>query len=299
MRIASPEAAMMKVAEDAAKQNALTLVAPSFDFTVKAEYAGKSVAINKFNVYVERSIALPEGIDPSKITTGIVTDPDGSVRHVPTKVTVENGKYFAHINSLTNSLYSVVWHPLTFKDVENHWAKDAVNDMGSRLIVNGRGNDLYNPNADMTRAEFAAIMMRGLGLKPVDGHSPFADVKASDWYHSAVLTAYDYKLIDGFEDGTFRPQEKITREQAMVILSKAMAITGLTDKLTGKGSDELLKPYTDVSLVAEWAKAGAATSLEAGVVSGRGAEQLAPKANITRAEVATIVQRLLKVSGLI
>lgn len=299
LRIASPEASMMKVAEDAAKQNAITLVAPSIDFTVKAEYAGKSVDINKFNVYVERSIALPEGIDSSKITTGIVTDPDGSVRHVPTKVTLENGKYFAHINSLTNSLYSVVWHPLTFKDVESHWAKDAVNDMGSRLIVNGSGSDLYNPNVDMTRAEFAAIMMRGLGLKPVEGNSPFADVKASDWYHSAVLTAYDYKLIDGFEDGTFRPQEKITREQAMVILSKAMAITGLTEKLAGKGSDEMLKPYTDASLVAAWAKAGVEASLEAGVVSGRGAEQLAPKANITRAEVATIVQRLLKVSGLI
>ncbi|MGF6356272.1 putative repeat protein (TIGR02543 family) [Paenibacillus sp. 4624] len=299
LRIASPEATMMKVAEDAAKQNALTMVAPSIDFTVKAEYAGKSVDINKFNVYVERSIALPEGIDPSKITTGIVTDPDGSVRHVPTKVTLENGKYFAHINSLTNSLYSVVWHPLTFKDVESHWAKDAVNDMGSRLIVNGSGNDLYNPNADMTRAEFAAIMMRGLGLKPVKGNSTFADVKASDWYHSAVLTAYDYKLIDGFEDGTFRPQEKITREQAMVILSKAMAITGLADKLADKSNNELLKPYTDASLVADWAKAGVAASLEAGVVSGRGAEQLAPKANITRAEVAAIVQRLLKVSGLI
>ncbi|MEK3826979.1 S-layer homology domain-containing protein [Paenibacillus sp. FSL K6-1558] len=299
LRIASPEATMMKVAEDTAKQNAFTLVAPSIDFTVKAEYAGKSVDINKFNVYVERSIALPEGIDPSKITTGIVTDPDGSVRHVPTKVTLENGKYFAHINSLTNSLYSVVWHPLTFKDVESHWAKDAVNDMGSRLIVNGSGNDLYNPNVDMTRAEFAAIMMRGLGLKPIEGNSPFADVKASDWYHSAVLTAYDYKLIDGFEDGTFRPQEKITREQAMVILSKAMVITGLTEKLAGKGSDEMLKPYTDASLVAAWAKAGVEASLEAGVVSGRGAEQLAPNANITRAEVATIVQRLLKVSGLI
>ncbi|MDT0125357.1 S-layer homology domain-containing protein [Paenibacillus sp. RRE4] len=299
LRIASPEAAMMKVAEDAAKQNALTLVAPSIDFTVKAEFAGKSVDINKFNVYVERSIALPEGIDPSKITTGIVTDPDGSVRHVPTKVTLENGKYFAHINSLTNSLYSVVWHPLTFKDVESHWAKDAVNDMGSRLIVNGSGSDLYNPDADMTRAEFAAIMMRGLGLKPIEGNSPFADVKASDWYHSAVLTAYDYKLIDGFEDGTFRPQEKISREQAMVILSKAMAITGLADKLADKGNNELLTPYTDASLVADWAKVGVAASLEAGIVSGRGAEQLAPKANITRAEVAAIVQRLLKVSGLI
>jgi len=67
-----------------------------------------------------------------------------------------------------------------FKDVENHWAKDAVNDMGSRLIVNGIGNDLYNPNTDMTHAEFAAIMMKGLGLKPVDGKAPFADVDGSD-----------------------------------------------------------------------------------------------------------------------
>gem|GEM_PF-6213145 len=52
--------------------------------------------------------------------------------------------------------------------------------MGSRLIVNGIGNDLYNPNTDMTHAEFAAIMMKGLGLKPVDGKAPFADVDGSD-----------------------------------------------------------------------------------------------------------------------
>ncbi|WP_337034149.1 S-layer homology domain-containing protein [Paenibacillus illinoisensis] len=299
IRIASPEANMLKVAEDAAAQNALTLVAPSFDFTVKAIFADQAVDVTKFNVYVERSIALPEGIDPNKITTGIVTDPDGSIRHVPTKVTEEDGKFYAQINSLTNSLYSVVWHPLMFQDVENHWAKDAVNDMGSRLIVNGVGNDLYNPNADMTRAEFAAIVMRGLGLKPVDGIAPFADVDASDWYTPAVLTAYEYKLIEGFEDGTFRPEEKITREQAMVILSKAMTITGLQEKLAIKESDELLKPYTDASHISEWAKAAVAASLEAGVVSGRGGEELAPKANITRAEVAAIVQRILKASDLI
>jgi uncharacterized repeat protein (TIGR02543 family) len=299
IRIAAPEAAMVKVAADAAEQNALTLVAPSIDFTVKATHAGKAVDVTKFNVYVERSIALPEGIDPNKITTGIVTEPDGPVRHVPTKITVESGKYHAQINSLNNSLYSVVWHPLTFKDVEGHWAKDSVNDMGSRLVVNGVGNDLYNPDEDMTRAEFAAIMMRGLGLKPVDGKSAFADVKASDWYYSAVLTAYDYKLIEGFEDGSFRPQEKITREQAMLILSKAMAITGLQEKLAAKDSYELLKPYADAANVSDWAKAGVAASLEAGVVSGRGADELAPKANITRAEVAAIVQRILKASDLI
>ncbi|WP_145152833.1 S-layer homology domain-containing protein [Paenibacillus xylanexedens] len=299
IRIASPEAAMLKVAEDAAEKNALSLVAPSFDFTVKATFADHTVDVTKFNVYVERSIALPEGIDLNKITTGIVTDRDGSVRHVPTKVTEEDGQFYAKINSLTNSLYSVVWHPLMFKDVENHWAKDAVNDMGSRLIVNGIGNDLYNPNTDMTRAEFAAIMMKGLGLKPVDGKAPFADVDASDWYHSAVLTTYEYNLIEGFEDGNFRPQEKITREQAMVILFKAMAITGLQEKLETKDSDEMLKPYTDAIAVSEWAKAAVAASIEAGVISGRGAHELAAKANITRAEVAAIVQRILKASDLI
>ncbi|TDL61412.1 S-layer homology domain-containing protein [Paenibacillus amylolyticus] len=208
-------------------------------------------------------------------------------------------RLFVSSNILTNSLYSVVWHPLMFKDVENHWAKDAVNDMGSRLIVNGIGNDLYNPNTDMTRAEFAAIMMKGLGLNPVDGKAPFADVDAPDWYNSAVLTAYEYKLIEGFEDGNFRPQEKITREQAMVILSKAMAITGLQEKLATKDSDEMLKPYTVAIAVSEWAKAAVAASIEAGVISGRGAHELASKANITRAEVAAIVQRILKASDLI
>ncbi|MDN4604961.1 S-layer homology domain-containing protein [Paenibacillus sp. F6_3S_P_1C] len=126
--------------------------------------------------------------------------------------------------------------------------------------------------------------------------APFADVDASNWYNPAVLTAYEYKLIEGFEDGTFRPEEKITREQAMVILSNAMTITGLQEKLAIKDSNELLKPYTDASHVSEWAKAAVAASLEAGVVSGRGADELAPKANITRAEVAAIVQRILKAS---
>jgi uncharacterized repeat protein (TIGR02543 family) len=299
IRIAAPDAVMMKVVKDAAEQNALMLVAPSIDFTVRAAHAGKTVDVTKFRAYVERSIALPDGIGPDEVTTGIVTEPDGSVRHVPTRIVLEGGRYYARINSLSNSVYSVVWHPLTFKDLEGHWAQVSVNDMGSRLVVDGIGNERYNPDEDMTRAEFAAIVMRGMGMKPFDGKSPFADVTVSDWYYSAVLTAYDYDLIEGFEDGTFRPQEKITREQAMVILSKAMVITGLKENLTDKSIDELLKPYTDAADVSEWAKAGVAASLQAGVVSGRGADQLAPKANITRAEVAAIVQRLLKTSNFI
>ncbi|MFC5471307.1 S-layer homology domain-containing protein, partial [Cohnella suwonensis] len=243
--------------------------------------------------------AIPGGVDPSKITTGVVVDPDGTVRHVPTKIVVIDGKYYAKVNSLTNSTYSVVWHPLAFKDVAQHWAKDAVNDMGSRMVISGIGNDMFNPDQDITRAEFAAIMVRGLGLKLENGSSPFADVKTTDWYSGAIQTAYAYKLISGFEDGTFRPMDKITREQAMTIIAKAMEITGLGASLGAKAADELLSPFADASNASEWAKSGIADCLQVGIVSGRSGTQLAPKAYISRAEVAAIVQRLLQKSELI
>jgi hypothetical protein len=168
---------------------------------------------------------IPDAFDPNKITTGVVVDPDGIVRHVPTKVVPLDVKYYAVINSLTNSTYSVVWQPLEFSDVANHWAKDAIIDMGSRMVIDGTGNGMFSPGRDITRAEFAAIIVHGLGLKLENGASDFFDVKVADWYNSVINTAYSYQLISGFEDGTFRLNDKITREQAMVIIGKAMTIT--------------------------------------------------------------------------
>lgn len=68
---------------------------------------------------------------------------DGTFSHVPTTIVVINGKYFAKINSLTNSTYTVIYNPVTFTDVTIHWAKDAINDMGSRMVVAGIGNGIY------------------------------------------------------------------------------------------------------------------------------------------------------------
>lgn len=221
------------------------------------------------------------------------------MRHVPTKVVTIDGRYYAKINSLTNSTYSVVWHPIAYRDVTYHWAKDAVNDMGSRMVIDGIGDGMFSPDRDITRAEFAAIMVRGLGLKLENGAMPFSDVKASEWYSSAVNTARAYHLISGFEDGTFRPNDKITREQAMVMLSKAMEITGLIAKQSVQTTDATLHPYGDAAGVSAWAQRSVADSVQAGIVSGRSADKLAPKAYITRAEVAAMVQRLLQKSDLI
>ncbi|WP_019913041.1 S-layer homology domain-containing protein [Paenibacillus sp. HW567] len=299
IEIATPAEGTLRTVENSAAKGEFTLVAPPLNFVVRALYGNNTIELSKFNAYVERMIALPDGVDPNRITTGVVVEPDGSVRHVPTKVTTIDQKYYAKVNSLTNSTYSIIWHPLEFKDVSGHWAKDIVNNMGSRMIIDGTGNGMFTPDADITRAEFAAIIVRGLGLKLENNAAPFTDVKASDWYSGAVQTAYAFNLINGFEDGTFRPSDRITREQAMTIIAKAMKITALKDKLPGKAADELLSPFTDAGSVSQWAASSAADSIEAGIVSGRSATKLAPQAYITRAEVAAIIQRLLQKSNLI
>ncbi|MDQ8735671.1 family 43 glycosylhydrolase [Paenibacillus sp. LHD-38] len=298
IEIAVPDAAMAELVENEAIKGEFTLVAPPINFTVTAQHGNKIIEISKFNAYVERMIAIPDGVAPNKLTTVVVVEQDGTVRHVPTKIITIEGKLYAKVNSLTNSTYAVIYHPVEFSDVAQHWAKDAVNDLGSRMVITGIGNDRFNPSADITRAEFAAIVVRGLGLKQENGTTPFPDVKAKDWYSSAIVTAQSYNLINGFEDGTFRPQDKITREQAMVIIAKAMTITGLKANLENQTADVVLRPYKDAADASSWAKKAIADSIQAEIVSGRSAAVLAPKAYITRAEVAKIVQQLLQKSDL-
>ncbi|MEA4893784.1 MAG: S-layer homology domain-containing protein [Oscillospiraceae bacterium] len=134
----------------------------------------KTIEVSKFNGYVERTVAIPDGVDPSKITTGIVINPDGTFRHVPTTIIQVNVKYFVKINSLTNSTYSVGWNPIKFMDVVNFWAQAAINDMGSRMVVTGVGNGVYEPTRSITRAEFAAIVIRAMDRAKTE--SSFNDV---------------------------------------------------------------------------------------------------------------------------
>ncbi|OMD41805.1 S-layer homology domain-containing protein [Paenibacillus odorifer] len=299
IEVSKPTADAVSALEAAAQKGSFSLISAPVTFTVRGIYGDKSIELSQFNTYVKRTIAIPEGMDPNKITTGVYVDADGTVHHVPTKVVVIGGEYFATINSLSGGTYSVIWHPLEFSDVANHWAKDAVNDMGSRLVVEGTGNSQFSPDQAITRAEFAAIVVRGLGLELDQAATPFSDVKTTDWYNSAINTAYAYQLINGFEDGMFRPDDQITREQAMQIIAKAMKITALKAKLPNQSAEGFLNPYTDAGKASDWAISAITDCLQAGVIMGRSSNVLAPKNDMTRAEVAAIVKRLLQKSDLI
>jgi len=299
VEIASLTTENVRFVEDAARNSNITLIVPPLDFTVRVIYGNQQAEVAEFNTFIERFIAIPDSVDPSRITTGVVVESNGTVRHVPTKIIRSEGKYYTVINSLTNSTYSVIQNSLKFTDVENHWAKEAINNMGSRMIVSGEGAGTYSPDQDVTRAELTAIIVRGLGLRLEQEESIFTDVKVTDWYSSAIQTAYKYGLIQGFNDGSFRPDDKISREQAMVIVAKAMNVTELSGQSDNPTAAGILSAFTDTEAISNWALDSVAESVSAGIISGRSSELLDPTATITRAEVAVIVQRLLQKSNLI
>lgn len=184
--------------------------------------------------------------------------------------------------------------------VATHWAKDDVNDMASRLIIDGIGNGSFEPERDITRAEFATIVVKALGvMKPGTGKDAFNDVTKDAWYYDAVSIASEYGIISGYGNGQFGATDKITREQAMTMVARAMKITGLKVEFQAGEVEHLLKEFSDSEQAAEWAKESMAACVKAGTVSGKGGKTIAPKDEITRAEVAVIVRRLLQKSSLI
>ncbi|MFA9422220.1 MAG: Ig-like domain-containing protein, partial [Sedimentibacter sp.] len=107
-----------KIMQQAAAKNYEIVISPmNFDITVTNIDTNETVTVSKFANYVGRMFEIPEGINSNKITTGIVYNEDGTFSHIPTKIVKVGDKYYAQLNSLTNSTYSVIWNPITFNDM--------------------------------------------------------------------------------------------------------------------------------------------------------------------------------------
>lgn len=300
VRIAEPSADTVKFVEDTANKNNYQVVVKPVDFEISCTSGDKTIAVSRFNAYVERTIAIPDGVDPSQITTGIVLNPDGTFSHVPTVITLIDGRYYAKINSLTNSTYAVISSPKAFSDVEKHWAREAVNDMASRLVVSDVDDGRFEPDRDITRAEFAVIIVRALGLmQPGTGPDSFDDVVQGQFYYDAVSIANEYDISSGYGNRIFGPDQRITREQAMTMIARTLKITGLEAEFASGEKDKLLAEFDDAAKSADYARDSIAACIKTGIISGRNENLIAPKDNITRAEVAEIVRRLLQKSKLI
>ncbi|MBN2899769.1 MAG: Ig-like domain-containing protein [Clostridia bacterium] len=244
----------------------------------KTDGSSKTMDIDTFGEYVTRGIELPSGINIDDITTGIVFDKNYGYSQVPTFIYTENGKNYARINSLTNSVYSVISNPVEVSAVQGHWSEPIVNDMASRLILTDYAD--FDADKNVTRGELVAYMVNALGIyrddAPVD--MTFTDVDPSNPDARAIALASQWGLINGYADGSFKANAEITREEAMIIFARAMSIAQYETIADGSPVEKVLSGKIFV---------------------GRSESDLGLKENLTHAESLTALHNLLVKAELI
>ena len=169
----------------------------------------------------------------------------------------------------------------TYGDIAGHWAEASIDRWSGHGIIQGN-NGKFNPNGQLTCAHFAAILARLLKL-PAAENAGFADNTPDAWHYDAINRCAAAGILKGNLNGTVTPNAPITRERAMVMLGRALGIEPIENP-------DLTK-YTDAAQVASYAQGMLAALIEAGVVGGVTADQLAPQNNITRAATVTILDR--------
>ncbi|MDG0809648.1 S-layer homology domain-containing protein [Cohnella rhizosphaerae] len=283
----------------AAADKGYVIIGSPVTFELSITRAGEAKIVDSFKTFVKRELPLPAGSDPAGVTA-VVVEPDGTLRPVPTEIVERDGRYYAVVRSLTNSAYALVRSTtIDFADLSGHWAREAIDDMAERLIVNGYANGNFRPNAAVSRAEFAAMLIRALGLPQTgEAMSAFTDVKAEAWYGGAVGQAAAYSLLYGGSDGRFRPDESITREEAFAVVMRAAKLAGIQGVTASEDAERILLAFADGAAIHAWAREDVAGAVQAGLIQGSGG-RLAPGGAVTRAETAVMLRRLLVQAGLI
>lgn len=284
--IAELEGADKAAAEAAIEAAGGKAVSAIVEFKVEAVAGDASIEIAKFSQFVERTLKLTGTGDN---LVGVRINADGTVSPVPAQAGDDEVKFYSN----SNSVYAVIdVAPKSFSDLVNHWAEDEVTALANKLIINGTGAGKFSPKRDVTRAEFAAMIVRALGLK-ASGEANFSDVASSAWYAEAVAAAAEAGIVNGYTDGTFRPNNKISRQELAAMVVRAQKLAGLDVDLSDAEVAELLSGYKDAGQIGAWARAELAAAIESGIVQGTSANTVSPTASANRAEAAVMIYRFL------
>ena len=173
---------------------------------------------------------------------------------------------------------------IAFSDVVGHWAEKSIQKAEEMKVITGYENNRFMPDSYMTRAELVAIINRFLEIQSeTDKYIP--DVTRQDWFHSDVRKALSAGIIKGDTNGYVRPNDYVTREEAAVIMCRAFysEADGNVDTLSFKDNDS----------ISSWSRADILTFVKNGYITGYPDGELKPKNNITRAEIITILERII------
>lgn len=259
-------------------------------FDLQAMVDGQKVEFINANPEVTVSVPYKPGDEELKNPEHIViwyVDPAGNILPVP------NGRYIAAAGAVVFhpthfGRYAVAFATKTFEDIHSYgWAKKEIEVMASKGVINGTAENTFTPQAEITRADFTTLLVRALGLT-ADIDAGFADVNKSDYYYDAVAVAKKLGIVKGQSDNAFNPNEKISRQDMMVMTARALRSV---NKMNTSSSSGNLNRFLDKASVAPYAAEDIEALINEGLIQG-GGQRLDPLSNTTRAEAAVLIYRL-------
>ena len=287
--VSQAEAAI--IAQRAANSGLFRIAGEVFELSVTAVVDGKLSYVRNFDGKIQVSLPVPANAKAlaaqGKLTvcryneeTKAWEDMSGTYDAATGTISFETDRFSKY------AVMEVITKTATFNDIAGHWAQADIEFMASEGLANGIGNGQFAPDANITRAQFAAFLVRVLGVPETTGTLSFSDVSTGAWYYNSLATAYKVGLIKGVSADEITPNDNITREQMAVMIVRAMEYKG---KAIPSASD---LAFADKSAVAGWATTGVSQCAQLGLVGGFPDGTFAPQANATRAQAIVILHRI-------
>ncbi|HML37738.1 MAG TPA: S-layer homology domain-containing protein [Bacillota bacterium] len=202
-----------------------------------------------------------------------------------------SGNIYVEYNGVTQTIpVQVGASMIDFKDTASHWAREYIGKLAARGVVNGMGDNYYQPDASLTRAQFLTMLAKTIyGLDPSQSApAGFTDVPATEWYYNYVNWGYASGIVNGMDETTFAPDSNITREQMAIMLSNFARYTELVLPETGATAN-----FTDSSMISDWSAEAVNKIVSSGVMGGYPEGNFIPQGKATRAEAAAVVYKVI------
>lgn len=185
----------------------------------------------------------------------------------------------------------------TFDDISAHKNQPAIEALIARGIINGMGDSSFAPDNTMTRAQFATIVVKALGLTP-KAIDQFDDIPDGEWYSSFVGTAYTYGIVSGRDAKTFDPDGKITRQEAASMVARAAKLCGMDTELETYEILNVLAQFGDYITISEWARGSMAFCYGENILDQKDLNT-EPTRPILRCEIAQMIYNMLGSANLL
>ncbi len=279
-----------------------TLVENGLDFKLSLVKGDQIVrTIDKLPVYIGHTLVLPKSfkLKDNETISGASWDPITN-KLIPVPMTLVLGSANEPASAILwkneNSAFVLYTSKKTFIDVKaDYFASKSIESLAASLVLEGFEDETFRADANVTRAEFAAMLIRGLALSlPEDTIKSFTDVNSADWYKDAVNTAVHAGLISGYEDDTFHPNQPITHQEAIKMLGNALSLISSLHQVPISEQQAQLDSLNGTVIVDDWAIEAAAMLIKQNILVRNDGFEFEKDRATTRGETALLLDRLLK-----